>query len=287
MSFYRQHSLVIGLFALACVVVLLVSSPDIMFPKGVSFIDTELTRSSGMEAFVRTKMDLGDKEHMKAFPTEIGDWKGYDYETSWIEESLGADVILMRQYDHPELYQPIYFLTMQSKTASSFHPPPVCYSGIGYELEEEGTEELVVSDTSWTEDQGAYSNISIPFNKLVVFKQSDGEIEERRVVLYCYVKANRFISDTITMIRVSAQAPLSGSYEKLLEVMKDFTAQAIPYLFEFRQEEKGQMIAAVLVDYGIGGYFAIALLISVPLAIMIYPRIRGASGSETETEDKK
>jgi hypothetical protein len=288
MRFCRRYSLVIGLLALVCVVLLLFSTPDILFSKRASFITTKLTGSSGSEAFVSTKMDLGDKEQMKGFPMEIGDWNSYGYDTSSIVESLGADVVLMRAYSHPRLYQPIFFLLVQSKAGSSFHPPPLCYRCQGYEVEEEGMEQLVISDASCREDGSSCSNGLIPLKKLVVFKESEGKILERRVVLYFYVKGDRFTSDPITMIRVSsALAPISGSYEGILEVLKDFTAQTIPYMFEYSQEEEGQAIAATLAESGIGGYFAIVLLISLPLAIMIYPRIRSASRSETEIEQKK
>lgn len=278
MVFYKRYSVLFGLFALVCVIALLFSTPDSLFSRGVSFIDSELNRSSGNEAYVITKMNLGSQEHVSAFPTEIGEWKGYDYDATRVSEDLGADVVLLRGYDRPGLYQPIFFLIMQAKTSSSFHPPPICYPALGYEIEEEGREQVLVTDTSWTEATSS-SSIWIPMKKLVVFKESDGEVQERRVVLYCYLKGNMVTSDTVNMIRVSALAPIDGSYEGILEVLKDFTAQSIPYMFEFRQEENRQTIAAILAEFGVGGYFAIALLLFTPVAIIAYPRIRGRPGS--------
>lgn len=284
MGFYRRYSLLLGLLALVLVVVLLLSTPEFVLSPGVTFIDSELHRSSGDEAYVRTKMDFGSAEHMSSFPMEIGEWKGYDYDTKDISESLGADVILLRGYDRPGLYQPIFFLIMQARTESSFHPPRVCYAVLGYEIEGEGKEQVVVTDTSWTE---ASSNTTIPLKKMVVFKESGGKVTERRVVLYCYVKGNQFKSDTITMIRVEALALVEGSYDGILSVEKDFIADMIPLMFEPSEEGKWNPLAMRLAELGIGGYFAIALLLFMPLAIMLYPRTRWGRGSAAKSELRK
>jgi len=62
----------------------------------------------------RAKMDFGNNEHMRAFPKEIGDWKGSDYNTMRVEKRLAADVMLMRAYSNPKLYQSVFFLIVQS-----------------------------------------------------------------------------------------------------------------------------------------------------------------------------
>ena len=137
MDFYRRYSLLLGLLVLALVIALLLTTPASMFSPGVTFIDSELYRSSGDEAYVRTKMDFGNSEHVNAFPHQFSVWQGYDYDTAALKESLGADIILLRGYVRPGLYQPIFFLLMQARTESSFHPPPICYPAMGYEIEAE------------------------------------------------------------------------------------------------------------------------------------------------------
>ncbi len=279
MDFFRRYSPILGFFVLACVAAILLSTPEAIFSKGVSFVDTELDRSSGNEVFVRTKLDFGNKEHLKTFPLQIDGWQGHEYETTKIEKELKADVILLRAYDHPKYYLPVYFLTMQSSTTSSFHPPPICYRALGYRIEEEGSEQVLVSEVDWAEQSGNPSGWHVPFKKLVVYKKSDGEVIERRVVLYCYVKPNRFTSDEVTMIRFSALAPVDGSYDGAFKIVKDFAAQAIPYMFELSEERgEGEPIIFRLAAAGPGGYFIILLLFSIPLAIFIIPRIR-RSGS--------
>jgi len=287
MDFYRRYSLVIGLFILTCIVVLLLSTSVSIFSRGVSFIDTELNRSSGHEAYVRTKMDFGNSEHVKAFPTEINDWRGYDYDASEYEKLLGADVILLRGYTAPGIYQPIFLTIMQAKTESSFHPPPICYVAQGYELDEEGKEEFLVSDTSWAEEGAFPTQRPIPVRTLVASKESKGEVTERRVVIYYYVKGNKFTSNTITMIEIAGLAPINGSYQGILQVEKDFAAQTFPYMFNLEEENKKDTVAAQLAHWGAGGYLVIVLSLGLPLAVIIYPRIKKPRRTDIEPEPQK
>jgi len=260
---------------LTATIVILLSSPGFVFSKEVSFIDTDLYKSSGDVSYVRTKMDFGDNDHTRAFPRNIGDWSGTDYDTSEIEERLGADVMLLRAYSNPKYYQPIFFLIMQGRSTSSFHPPTVCYPSMGYETEIEGKDDIYVQNADWVDSLPDANSLgrSISFKHLVVCKSSEDVITERRVVLYCYVKNNLFTSDTITMIRVSALAPVDGSYKGTLDLLEEFTAQTIPYMFEFDVDEESQTLLYKLGQSGVGGYFAMGFLVLMPLALMIYPRI--------------
>ena len=283
MSFIRRYAVIIGLLILACVIVLLLSAPGPVFSSGVTFIDTELHRSSGDEAYVRTKMDFGSQEHMSGFPTEIGDWEGYDYDTKEDKDKLGADVILLRGYSSPGVYQPIFFLIMQAKTESSFHPPHICYASQGYKVQEEAKERVLLEEASWTEEP---SSMWIPLARLVVTKEHEQKVIERRVVLFCYVKGNQFTSDTITMLRVEALAPIDHPYDGILNLEKDFIAQAIPYMFEPAESSEWNPLVLRLVGLGAGGYCAIAFMLIVPLAIIVYPGTRWGRHSIEKSEDE-
>ena len=286
-SFFEEYSKLIGLILLAFVVILLLSSPSLLLSKSISTIDTELSHASGDATPVRTRMDFGNNEHIRAFPYVIGDWKGTDYSSTRVAESLGADVMLLRAYWHPNSYQPVFFLIMQSKNRSSFHPPIVCYPALGYTIEEEGKESVSVQNVSWVEEPlfnlserekerfGCF-NGTISVKKLVVVKESDGNVTERRVVLYFYVKENPIASDTVTMVRVSARIPIHGpvgSYETILNNCKELTADALPYMFEF-QQEKEDIIAVSLAKSGSAGWFVIAVLLGLPLLVILYPWVK-------------
>jgi len=242
----------------------------------VTFIDTKSQWVSADRTFVRTKMDLGSAEHMRKFPMAIGEWKGIDYETSRIEQELNADVILLRAYQSPSFYQSIFLLIMQSSDPGSFHPPPICYRALGYQNEEEGEEEIPLLDVDWVSSywrSETEQNIgtSINVSKLVVFKESNGKVTERRVVIYFYVKGP-ISKDELTLVRVSALAPIDMSYDGILSLTKDFMGEVVPDLFEF-YEEKEEIIAAHLAKSG-AGWLLMVVSILIPLAIMFYPRLR-------------
>ncbi len=268
MDFFKRYSIVIGGLALILVIVVLVSVPSDVLSQQATFIGTELEHSTERETRVLTKMDLGDAEHMKAFPKQFGNWLGLDYAPSAAAETLGADVILLRTYLNTARYQPIHLAVVQADEPSSFHPPPICYRAGGWEIEEEGVEEVLVSDVTWA---GSPEPISIAAKRLVASKGSDAEVEEREVVLYYYVKGSLF-EDTVTMVQVSASAPVDGPYDEALEAVRGFVGETIPYLFQ-PDEDKGEMLAVYLAGSW-GGIALMAILLLIPVGIMIYPRTR-------------
>jgi len=266
MSKYKRGLTILGVALLVIVALLLLTSPGMIFSPVVTFIDTELYHSSGNEVSVRTKVDLGNPEHMADFPLKLGKWEGYDYDTTEYVESLGADIMLLRWYEPTTFTQPVFFLILQADTESSFHPPKVCVQAQGGEIQEEGEEEVTITDPTWTKES---ETISIPLKKLVVTESSeDGDIINRRVLLYGYVKGNRFYTDTITMIQVEALVPLTGSYEGSLTEEKRFVAQAIPLLFDPETGTGGDPLFIVLIEWGISGYLIIAFMCIMPIAII-------------------
>ena len=291
-SFFEEYSRIIGLLLLTFVIIILLSTPSMLLAKSITAIDTELSHASGDETPVRALMDFGSNEHMCSFPEQIGDWRGSDYNTTRVAESLGADVMLMRAYSHPKLYQPVFFLIMQSNNRSSFHPPIVCYPALGYTIEEEGKERISVQNVSWAEElaipeckygeyikekylnESAYFTGTLSAKKLIVVKKSnvDGKVTQRRVVLYFYVKES-LTSNKVTMVRVSALAPLEGSYDGILNITKRFMGDTFPYMFEL-QSEKEPVIFTTLASGSIIGKVVIVLLFLAPLSIIFYPQIR-------------
>lgn len=280
--FFEEYHKVIGVLLLTFVIILLFSTPSMIFAKSFTTIGTELSHASSDETLVRAKIDFGSNEHMRAFPKEIGNWWGTDYDTKGLAKRLGADVLLMRAYSNPDFYQPVFFLVMQSYNRSSFHPPIVCYPALGYTIVEEGKEEIQVQDVSWVEDPlytkpwnktGISTNRTLSVKKLVVVKESpDGTVTERRVVLYYYVK-EKPVSNTVTMIRISALAPLDGSYDAILEICEQFMLDTLPYMFE-AQKKDPTVISMLFAKGPVTGTIVIILALLVPFAIMFYPQIR-------------
>ncbi|NIA12125.1 MAG: exosortase-associated EpsI family protein [Nitrospiraceae bacterium] len=282
-NYFEKYSKVIGLFLLSIVIITFFSTPFTIFGGGITTIGAELSRATGNEIPVQTKMDFGNNEHIRAFPKRIGDWNGSDYDTTSAAERLGADVMLMRAYSHPKLYQPVSFLIMQSKNRSSFHPPVVCYPASGYTIEEEGTEDVFVHNVIWASkpvfptlegrnEEMGYFNGTMSVKKLIVVKKSkNGNVTARKVVLYFYVKESPFTSNTVTMIRVSAPAPFEGSYEGSLNITKEFMGAIFPCMFELRRKEP--FILFILFS-SLAGKVVVGLSVLLPMLIMFYPQIR-------------
>ena len=281
-SFFEEYSRAIGLLLLLFVIILVFSTPSMILARTITTIDTELSYASDDAMPVRTKMDFGNNEHIQKFPEQLGNWTAYEYNTTGLAERLNADVMLMRAYSHPKYYQPVFFLIMQSNNRSSFHPPIVCYPALGYTIKEEGLAEVPVHNVSWAagywraeeyeREYGLLFNGTIAAKKLIVTKESkeEGQVKERRVVLYFYVKQT-FASNTVTMIRVSALAPRNGSYAGILNRTKEFMGDTVPHLFEVQKEEP--IILTVFSSGPAIGKLAIAMLFLVPLGFIFYPSI--------------
>lgn len=291
-SFFEDYSKLIGFILLTYVIIILLSTPSMIFAKSITTIGPEFSHTSRDETAVRAWIDFGRIEHMVECPERFGfgDWNSSDYyNTARIAESLSADVKLLCAYSHPRLHQPVLFLIMDSKNRSSFHSPIVYYTALGYTIEEEATEEVLVHNASlasktpystWEsrkEELGGF-NGTISVKKLIVVKESgengNKKVTERRVVLYFYVKESQ-AQYKVTMVRVSALAPIEGSYDGALNLTKDFIDEVIfPYMFEFELREEESNLFILLAFGSIIGKVAIVLLFLVPLSIIFYPQIR-------------
>lgn len=278
MKLLEEYSTTIGLLALTFVLVILFSTPSMLFAETITVVDTELAHASGNEIPIRTKLDFGSDEHVNRLPTEIGDWNGFDYNSADIASMLGADVMLMRAYSSPDSNHTIFLLIVQSTNRSSFHPPIVCYPSLGYTIEEEDGETVHIQSMSWAEtplfeenEDDTHFNGTISTKKIVVAKKSGGKITERRVVLYFYIR-REFTSNTVTMIRISALAPIDGSYDDVLRDEKSFLVDLFPHLFEITETEK--LVVQRLMDSGVPGWIVIVVLFAIPILIICYPRFR-------------
>jgi hypothetical protein len=281
--FLEEYSKIIGLILLTFVIIFLLSTPTMILAQSITTIGTELSRATADETYVRTKLDFGNNEHMQAFTKQVGVWNASDYNTTEVAEDLNADVMIMRAYSHPKLYQPVFLLIMQSNDRSSFHPPIVCYPALGYTIEEEETkEQVIVHNISWAAEHWvgpeSPSNVTIAVKKLVVAKEAkeDGSVTERRVVLYFYVKERPLDPDTMTMIRVSALIPVEGSYDGILAISKEFMAETIPYMFELQREEE-PILFTLLASGSRVDKVALALLFLAPVALIFYPELKKAT----------
>ena len=271
MNFLRQYSLIIGLSVLVIVIALLLSSSDMVFSSGVTFLDDELFGPSANEVHVETRMDLGSEKHMTEFPLNMGEWVGYDEDTAEWEKRLGADVTILRGYTAPGVYRPVHFLVLRSRTSSSFHEPRLCYPALGYNITEDGKDQVIMTHPDWAAE---FSTISIPLEKLIVEKQTEDGKLDRLVVLSVYFRGNQFKTDSVTMIRIEKKVSENGSLEDTIDLEKAFLTEAIPLMFVPADKDGWNPIVAELAGWGIGGYLIIVCLVGIPIGIIAYPRVR-------------
>lgn len=276
----KQLRVTSGLVVLVLVVVLLVSSPGTFFAKGVSFIDTEIHGSADSGQFVRTQMDLSSARQMEEVIQQT-EWIGTPYDWSVLEQQLGAEILtawICRHHSSPTV---VWFLVIQSKDVTSFHPPPVCYQALGYDIVEETTIDIPVSGEGWAteeiaefmDDPNVYTG-SIRVKKLVVAREENGKPTERRLVLYYYLKEGRTANPgMITMIRVSAIIPNQGPYDEVLNLEKKIVADFFPLMFQPREGDR-TLGAWLLDEWGPLGGLTIAVMILIPVGFLIYPVVR-------------
>ena len=271
------YTTIVGIFLLAVAIITMCSNPERISSKGISFIDTELAGASGHETFAWSKIGFKSNERMVDFPTKLRAWQSYEaseQEVTKVRESLGANVFIMRSYYRPDFHQPVFFLIVQAKESSAFHPPPVCYRAMGYHVDE-FKDVIQITGVGEEDNPGEVAvRGTIPMKKLLISKTSGGKVTERRVVLSCYLRGGQFTSDYINLIRISAIAPLDGSYGAILDEMKGFAALAIPHLFEFREQEESQTLAGKLASSGVGGWGLMFVAFALPIALTIYPLLR-------------
>ncbi len=134
---------------------------------------------------------------------------------------------------------------------------------------EESTEQVLVPDVSWS---AAAEPVSITAKRLVAVKTSDGEVEEREVALYFYVKGRMF-EDTVTMVQAFAEVETVGSDDDVLSELKGFLGEVVPLMFG-PDDEYDDTTLGVHLSRSWGGRALMGALVLVPLAIMIVPRVR-------------
>ncbi|MFC1937113.1 exosortase-associated EpsI family protein [Chloroflexota bacterium] len=288
----REYRLLIGLGLLVLLLVLMFTAPeDIFGGSRYAYISTELIRPFEEDRlFMVVGKEQSDREQLNNFPRQVGDWNGINSLTSKTEvqlkEALGTDVVLLREYNQDRLVQPLFLLLVYGSLHSSFHAPSFCYPTLGYKIEDRGFDEVAIQYSKWyspgmpklgevtdESQKGTQANAYISVNKLIVYKERDGEITERRAVLYFYLQENQLASGNVNMVRVSAMIPSSGPYDITLNSMKGFMGQVIPLITEPHMGEANETLISKLKGWGKGGYFLISVLFSIPLSIIFYPTL--------------
>jgi hypothetical protein len=254
---------------LTLVVLILLMTPSSFFSPMVTVIGGDPNKSTTNEIKVVTKTDFNDPEKLKDFPYDIGKWHGVDYDSESLLGTLKVKAALMRGYDPETFTQPVFLVVVQGNADSAIHEPHYCFTNI----QELVPDQLTVSNPNWAKGT---SSLTLPINRLISAPlNKNGDIRERRVVIYFYIKSNPLYSDMVTLVEVQGLAPLQGSYEGTLNEEKLFLTQAVPYMFGPEgSNTEWKPLFSTLTNMGVSGYLLIAVLLLIPLVLIIFPFIR-------------
>ncbi len=264
----NQYKILIATLLLIGCIVLLLSPPELLFQRGV-MVDTTPYYNSPDKTWVRTRMELGDKEAINALPLNVGNWSGFSIEVKKnIFEALGADTIIERAYRNTSDNNIVFFVIIRSKNTSAFHDPKVCYRYAGWNIINETQVSIKLNSSIWYETQGLIDskrednereNVEIKVNKLLIERN-----EKQQLILYFYLK--EFIlsnsPEEITLVRAET---LIDSMDKSMQRTSNLLGEILPYLF-IPATGKGEPIAIQLYNtYGFIGIIIESILLLLPI----------------------
>lgn len=266
------------------VTAVMLSTPSTIFAQSVSLVDTELRERGTEPQRVLTKMELGDAASLESVSEELGAWR-MTTEHDWdkVADILNTDVLLSRDYSHPNLIQPAHLLIIQSYNVSSFHPAPVCYRVQGWELPADGGRSVPVAvpNATWAESHWLSEAEPRAFNgtieaKLfdVVKRDDDGNVTEKRVALYVYIKREDWrVTNSVTWVRTEIAVTPDTTAEQAAPVLADLLGAALPELFHFGDEDEDTLGFSLLTG-GVPGIAAFAAMLALPAALG-FPLLKG------------
>lgn len=243
MGFLDDYHGIIGILLLALVIIILFSTPSMLFAQSIQAIGTDLGQT-GNEKFIRTKMGFSTQ-----VPEEVGKWSRTGHTTSDLYGNKTLPV-----YTH--LSHSITFAVTQNSLNLT-----------NYTVQEQETDEITVTNATWVQNPVFSRNegkVTIPVKRMEI----SGETGNHSV-MYFYVKDNPLISDEITIVSVST--PVNTSYNHV-NTSKEFMSSAIPYMFEFRGEEN--LVIGEILRQGTNGILAVLLSVLIPVGVILYPLLK-------------
>jgi len=268
----NQYKILIATLLLIGYIVLLLSPPELLLQRGV-MVDTTPYYNSPYKTWVRTRMELGDKEIINALPFNVGNWSGFSMEVKKnVFETLGADTILERAYRNTNDNNIVFFIIIRSKNISAFHNPKICYRYAGWDIVNETQISIKLNASRWCETQGLLDNkernvegedVEIKVNKLLIEKD-----KKQQLILYFYLK--EFIlsnsPEEITLVRAET---LVDDTDRSIQRTSNLLGEILPYLF-IPVIDEGEPIAIQLYNtYGFTGVIIESIILLLPILYIL------------------
>lgn len=263
---------VAGVVGLLVVAALLLSTPSMIFARGLAVVDTELREAGPDPQRVLTKRDLADPKELESLPRQLGAWNATrQYAWDDVGTLLNAQVLLSRDYARRDVLQPVNLLVVQSSNVSSFHPAPVCYRVQGWAVDDAGaTVSVPVPNATWAQPTWLSEDEPFAFGGNLTAKVLTAtKPGETRIVLYVYLKREDWrVTNAVTWIRTEIAVGPNTTAERALPVLQSLLGEAVPELFAFEQGDEPTLGETLLVDKAPGGWAVVAAAAAVPGAVL-------------------
>lgn len=242
----------IGIISLSYVLIFLLAPKDIA---DYTVADTEYWRETDNRLLLKTAYEYNNKEDIRDFPKNLGDWKSYDFKyPDAVYTKLNADILMSRAYTSG--YGNLVWMDIiNSKVGESFHKQRICVEGAGWTVDNESTAEFRIAD---------FPN---PFTRLYANRLDISKGEKKQTMVYWFMFEKFGSSDAVTMIRLSA--PVVYNETATFDSIRSFVEDELFNAMYERAEPENITVAGYMIrEYGKIGMLALALGILVPLGLV-------------------
>ncbi len=243
--------ILIGILVLSYVLILLLAPKDI---SDYTVADTAYWRETENRLLLKTAYEYNNKEDIRDFPINLGNWNSYDFRYSdSVYASLKADILMSRAYTSGENL--IWMDMINSKVGESFHSQKICVKGAGWNIDNESIEEFRIADPP------------NPFTKLYANRLDISKKDKKQVMVYWFMFKRFGENDAVTMIRLSS--PVAYNETATFESIKSFVEDELfDAMYERAKPENISMAGYIIRKYGKIGMAAMTLGVLAPIGLV-------------------
>lgn len=277
--------LVSGLVLGLVIAGLLVTSPAAFVGQGATFIDTTGWADEGGGAPVETTGYLRSSEDLDRVPSQFGEWnmtQDKSDEPGWqnVKETFKADALISRDYVKPGLYTPVNVFVIDSQFTRVLHSLPVSYGLEGFEQNASSTVQLNVTNATWLAEDSPNQQIPVVEGTFVKTNATTGEVEERRLVHYYWVKRQAWgVTDHLTWVGTNMRVPSDGNITPHRELLANFTTSVTAQMFTPEASDVEDTVAQALVNERPLGPVLLGASVLVPVSLVGYGLWGGPTSS--------
>ncbi|MCX9084243.1 MAG: exosortase-associated EpsI family protein [Candidatus Methanoperedens sp.] len=244
--------ILIGLISFSYILIFLLAPKDVA---DYTVADISYLYESKNRLLIRTAYEYSNKEDIRSFPMNLGNWNGSDFKYSdSVYASLKADIFLSRAYSSGN--DIIWMDLINSKVGESFHSPEICLEG------------------SWTINNKSIVEFRIadppnPFTRLYAYRLdiNNNFNSQEQVMVYWFMFKRFGENDAVSMIRLSS--PVKENYNATFDSIKGFVEKELfEAMYESGKPDNITSAEYIIKEYGNKGVFAIAMILLVPLSLV-------------------